>query len=218
MDTDELIAGQRRAILDGDARAAGELARRAIDAGLDLQACIDQGFAAGIQEAGRLFEDGDFFLPELMQSADAMKAAMDVVRPALLEQSGAAPSGPKVVIGTVQGDIHDIGKTLVATMLAAGGFAVVDLGRDVPLAHFADAAEREEARIVALSALLTTTMPGHGKVIELLEQRGLRGGVSVLVGGAPVTQGFAREIGADGFAPNAPEAVLEARRLAASGP
>lgn len=217
MDTKEFFRKQRQAILDGDADVAAELARQAIASGIDLDACIDEGFVAGIREVGRLFEEGEFFLPELMQGADAMKSAMDVLRPELLAKNSDASSGPKVVIGTVQGDIHDIGKTLVATMLEANGFTVIDLGRDVPHADFVDRAEKEEAPLVALSALLTTTMPGHGAVVELLRERGLKDRVSVMVGGAPVTQTFADEIGADGFAPNAVEAVAEARRLTGFG-
>jgi methanogenic corrinoid protein MtbC1 len=148
-----------------------------------------------------------------MQGADAMKAAMDVIRPKLLEAGSAGAGGARVVIGTVQGDIHDIGKTLVATFLEANGFSVVDLGRDVPLADFVETAERENARLVCLSALLTTTMPGHGQVIELLKKKGLKERTAVMVGGAPVTRAFAEQIGADGFAVNAVEAVAEARRL-----
>lgn len=217
MDTKEFFKKQRQAVLDGDADGAAELAREAIATGVDLDACIDEGFVAGIREVGQLFEDGDFFLPELMQGADAMKAAMDVLSPELLEKKGTASIGPKVVIGTVQGDIHDIGKTLVATMLEANGFTVIDLGRDVPLSDFVDKAEQEEAPLVALSALLTTTMPGHGAVVELLRERGLNERISVIVGGAPVTRAFADEIGADGYAPNAVEAVVEARRLTGFG-
>ncbi len=217
MDIQELLGKQRQSVLDGDATAAAELARDAIRAEMDLNACIDEGYAAGIKHVGQLFEDGDYFLPELMQGADAMKAAMDVMRPELLKRASLASEGPKVVIGTVQGDIHDIGKTLVATMLEANGFSIIDLGRDVLLTDFVDTAEREEAPLVALSALLTTTMPGHGKVVELLKERGLRPKISVLVGGAPLNQGFADEIGADGFAPNAVEAVAEARRLTGFG-
>lgn len=217
MDTKEFFKKQRQSILDGDANEAAKLAREAIATGVDLDACIDLGFVAGIREVGQLFEDGDFFLPELMQGADAMKAAMDVLSPELLAQNSDAASGPKVVIGTVQGDIHDIGKTLVATMLEANGFTVIDLGRDVPLTDFVDKAEQEAAPLVALSALLTTTMPGHEAVIKLLQERGLKERTSVMVGGAPVTKSFADEIGADGFAPNAVEAVVEARRLTGFG-
>jgi len=213
MEIKELFRKQAQSVLDGDAKAAAALAGDAVGAGVDLKACIDEGYVAGIHEVGRLWEEGEYFLPDLMQGADAMKAAMDVIRPELLKTGKGAASGPKVVIGTIEGDIHDIGKTLVSTFLEANGFSVIDLGRDVAVEKFADTAAAEEAKLVCLSALLTTTMPGHAKVIEILKERGLKSMVSVLVGGAPVTAGFADEIGADGFAPNAVEAVAVARRL-----
>jgi len=219
MEARELFERQRQAVLDGDAARAAALAREAVSSGADPQACVDRGYVAGIREVGRLFEEGELFLPELMQGADAMKSAMDVLRPELLRaRGGGAASGPAVVIGTVQGDIHDIGKMLVATMLEAHGFRLVDLGSDVPDARFVEAAEREASPLLALSALLTTTMPGQGRVIALLRERGLRDRVRVLVGGAPVTRGYAAEIGADGYAPSAVEAVAEARRLTGLAP
>ncbi len=213
MDVGELCQKQRQVVLDGDARHAADLAREAVSSKVDLRACIDHGYVAGIQEVGRLWEEGEYFLPELMQSAEAMKAAMDVLRPELLKAGGSDGAGPMIVIGTVQGDIHDIGKTLVATFLEANGFNVIDLGRDVPLSEFVDVADREGARLIGLSALLTTTMPGQARVIEILAEKGLRSKVSVMVGGAPVTRAYAESIGADGFAANAVQAVAEARRL-----
>jgi len=213
MNAGELIQKQAQAVIDGEVTTAAALAREAVGAGADLKRCIDEGYVAGIHEVGRLWEEGEYFLPELMQGADAMKAAMDVIRPELLKTGTGAASGPKVVIGTIKGDIHDIGKTLVATFLEANGFSVIDLGRDVAVDRFVDTAEAESATLVCLSALLTTTMPGHGKVVDALKERGLKSMVSVLVGGAPVNTGFADEIGADGFAPNAVEAVSVARRL-----
>ena len=213
MEIQELYRKQAQAVLDGDAKTAAALAGDAVGAGVDLKECIDKGYVAGIHEVGRLWEEGEYFLPELMQGADAMKAAMEVIRPELLKTGAGAASGPKVVIGTIEGDIHDIGKTLVSTFLEANGFSVIDLGRDVAVEKIVDVAETEDAKLVCLSALLTTTMPGHARVIEILKERGLKSMVSVLVGGAPVTAGFADEIGADGFAPNAVEAVAVARRL-----
>jgi corrinoid protein of di/trimethylamine methyltransferase len=213
VDLSDLMARQRKSILDGRAADATALAEQAIAAGVDLRACIEDGYVAGIEEVGRLWAEGEFFLPELMQGADAMKAAMAVLRPALVGADSPADAGPTIVIGTVQGDIHDIGKTLVATFMEANGFRVVDLGRDVPLQAFVDAAERESAPLIGLSALLTTTMPGQRGVVEILEERGLRSRVAVLVGGAPVTRAYAESIGADGYAANAVEAVDEARRL-----
>ena len=216
-DLDDLLARQRRSILDGRAAEAAALAEQAVAAGVDLGTCIEAGYVAGIEEVGRLWAEGEYFLPELMQGADAMRAAMAVLRPALVDAGSTADAGPTIIIGTVQGDIHDIGKTLVATFLEANGFRVVDLGRDVPLEAFVDAAEREAAPLIGLSALLTTTMPGQRGVVELLEERGLRSQVAVLVGGAPVTRAYARSIGADGYAANAVEAVGEARRLVRAG-
>jgi corrinoid protein of di/trimethylamine methyltransferase len=214
MNMQELLTAQKQSILDGDQEAAVRLASEAVEAGADPSRCIEEGYAAGIQEVGRLWEEGEYFLPELVQGADAMKAAMQTLRPALLKDKTDAAPGSKVVIGTIAGDIHDIGKTLVATILEANGFEVIDLGADVPISEFVDRAEAEQARIIGLSALLTTTMSGQGQLIQLLRERGLRDRFSVLVGGAPVTRAYAEEIGADGYAPNAMAALDEARRLA----
>lgn len=216
MDRAELVSMQKQAVLDGDTGKAVELARQAVAAGADLMDCIDQGYVAGIHEVGRLWEEGEYFLPELVQGADAMKAAMDVLRPALLDAGKGTQAEIKVVIGTVEGDIHDIGKTLVATFLEANGFTVIDLGRDVAVNDFVDTALKEDARIIGLSALLTTTMPSQARVIDLLKERGAREKVAVLVGGAPVTRSFMEEIGADAFAANAVEAVVRAKELSGS--
>jgi corrinoid protein of di/trimethylamine methyltransferase len=213
MHIDELLTAQRRAILDGDTPRAVELAQAAIGRGADLRRCIEEGYASGIREVGRLWEEGEYFLPELVQGADAMKAAMQALRPALLKDAQTTMSSARVVIGTIQGDIHDIGKTLVATVLEANGLSVIDLGSDVPVSDFVDRAEAEQARVIGLSALLTTTMSGQQRVIELLEERGLRDRVFVLVGGAPVTRSYAKEIGADAYAANAMDALRETRRL-----
>ncbi len=214
MDKEKLFLKQRQAVLDGRVDEAVAAAREAVTAGVDLNECIEEGYVAGIREVGRLWEEGEYFLPELMQGADAMKAAMGVLRPAFLAVNPGGVSGPKVVIGTVKGDIHDIGKTLVATFLEANGFVVNDLGRDVSAERFVDAVENDGAELVCLSALLTTTMPAQGDVVEMLKEKGLRSTVKVLVGGAPVTRAGAGQIGADGYAANAVSAVAEARRLA----
>ncbi len=213
MDSAGLISKQKQAVLDGSAERAVELAREAVEGGADLMACIDDGYVAGIQEVGRLWEEGEFFLPELVQGADAMKSAMDVLRPALLSRDDGPKTEIKVVIGTVEGDIHDIGKTLVATFLEANGFKVIDLGRDVPVDRFVETVVAEEAQVVGLSALLTTTMPAQARVIELLKERGAKDKTAVLIGGAPVTRSFMEEIGADGFAANAVEAVAKVKEL-----
>lgn len=213
MDFQDLLQRQQQAILAGDTELAVRLAHEALTTGADLLACIDRGFVAGIREVGRLWAEGEYFLPELVQGAEAMKAAMAVLRPELLKLGTEHEQRPQVVLGTVKGDIHDIGKSLVGTVFEANGFEVVDLGRDVTDEVFVEAVEKSGAQILGMSALLTTTMPGQGRVIELLKERGLREGLVVLVGGAPVTRRFADQIGADGYAANAMAALAEARRL-----
>jgi corrinoid protein of di/trimethylamine methyltransferase len=194
-------------VLKGDKTLAGNLASRVLDEGHDILHVIENGFAVGIRKAGTLFEEGEYFLPELAFSAEAMGTAMDVLQPALLESNHEAPSKGVVIIGTIQGDIHDIGKTLVATMLSANGFRVIDLGADVQYSRFVDEARQHERSFVCMSALLTTTMAGQVEVIDRLEKAGLRGTVKVVVGGAPTSASWAEEIGADGHAGNAVEAV-----------
>jgi len=211
---DDLFRRQREAILEGDAEEAVELAHEAVREGVDLSECIEQGYIAGIREVGRLWEEGEYFLPELVQGADAMKAALGILRPLLLESGNAPKKGLRIVMATVEGDIHDIGKTLVCTLMEANGLDVIDLGHDVPTERIVDTAEQEGARIIGLSALLTTTMPAQRRVIELLEKRGLADKVAVMVGGAPVNRAYAKEIGATGFAANAVDALAEAQRIA----
>ena len=213
MDHGELHERQRQAILDGETALAVALAQEAIDIGADLSECVDEGFASGIREVGRLWEEGEYFLPELVQGADAMKAAMAVLRPEFLKDRSDAREEHKVVLGTAAGDIHDIGKALVATILEANGFLVVDLGKDVSNEAFVEAVASEAPAVLGMSALLTTTMPRHGDVIELLSERGLRDDVKVLVGGAPLTRAFAEEIGADDYGANAMEALSVIRKI-----
>ena len=217
MDLSDLLAKQRQTILSGDTERAVELAHEALGTGADVLACIDRGFVAGIREVGRLWAEGEYFLPELVQGAEAMKAALAVLRPELLKLGTAYEQRTRVVLGAVKGDIHDIGKSLVGTVFEANGFEVVDLGRDVPDETFVETVESAGARILGMSALLTTTMSGQRRVIDLLNERGLREGLIVLVGGAPVTRRFADEIGADGYAANAMAALAEARRLMGDG-
>ncbi len=201
----------RQAIIDGDAERSEELAKLTLEKGMPVLEVVDNGFVAGIREVGRLWEEGELFLPELVIGADAMKKAMDILRPALEGGKGEQDRLGHVVIGTIEGDIHDIGKTLVATMLAANGFEVTDLGADVPVAKFVETAEEKGADWIAISALLTTTMPGQKKVIEQLEAKSLRGNVRVMVGGAPCSEEWASEIGADGYAGDAVAAVALAK-------
>lgn len=206
----ELLEGLGRAVLDGDDEAAAGGARAALSAGLAPLETIEQGLVPGIRKAGELWEEGEYFLPELVSSAQAMKAAMEVLQPLLTSAGGGREIG-RVVIGTVHGDIHDIGKTLVGTLLAANGFTVSDEGADVPVERFVARAKELNADLVCASALLTTTMAQQRALVAALKQEGLR--ARVMVGGAPASQEWAREIGADGFADNAVAAVAVARSL-----
>jgi len=213
MDERNLHERQSQAILDGEAELAVELARQAVEMGANLGDCVDHGFAKGIREVGRLWEEGEYFLPELVQGADAMKAAMAILRPEFLKDGIEDRQGSRVLLGTAAGDIHDIGKTLVATILEANGFEVVDLGKDVSNEAFVTAVAELTPAVLGMSALLTTTMPRHGEVIELLRERNLREDVKIVVGGAPLTHRFAEEIGADAYAANAMDALGAVRKL-----
>jgi trimethylamine corrinoid protein len=214
MNKDKLFQEMKKAIVEGDGAGAGRLAGEAVRAGLDLLEVIDKGYVPGIHEVGELWEKGDYFLPELISSAEAMKSAMAVLEPALERSRLHARTGGKVVIGTVEGDIHDIGKNLVAAMLQAGGFEVFDLGADVKLERFVEKAESVGADFICLSALLTTTMINQKRFIALLKEKNLRDRFKVLVGGAPASHRWAEEVGADGYAENAVAAVKLAKSLA----
>jgi len=213
MKKEELFARMAKAIIEGSKAEAEDLAREAIKAKFDLTEVIENGYVPGIQKVGDLWEKGDYFLPELITSAECMKAAMAVLQPELDKAKIKTKSKGKVVIGTIEGDIHDIGKNLVASMLSANGFEVFDLGADVKLERFIQKAEETEADFICLSALLTTTMLGQKKTIEMLREKNLYGKFKVLVGGAPASQKWAEDIGADGYAENAMLAVKVAKRL-----
>jgi corrinoid protein of di/trimethylamine methyltransferase len=213
MNKDDMLAKMAQAIIDGRKEDARSLASEAVAGGLDLLEVIEKGYLPGIREVGELWEKGEYFLPELISSAECMKAAMAVLEPELKKARIDAPVKGRVVIGTIEGDIHDIGKNLVASMMQAHGFDVHDLGADVKLERFIEKAEETAADFVCLSALLTTTMLNQRRFMELVKSRGLAGRFKVLVGGAPVTQRWAFEIGADGYAENAPSAVRLALRL-----
>jgi len=202
-----------QAVLDGDAKAAAALTRQALDNHVDALELINSAMVPAMDEVGRLFEAEEYFVPELLLSARAMKASMELLRP-LLAASGTAPAG-RVAIGTVKGDLHDIGKNLVAALLEGGGFEVFDLGADVAPEKFVAAIQEKGVGIVCLSALLTVTMPSMRATIEALKEAGVRHNVKVMIGGAPVTQQFADEIGADAYGASASAAVLLARRFAA---
>ncbi len=202
-----------QSVINGEVADAIALAKQALDIGMDPLDAINHGFVKGLDEVGNAFGCGDMFLPDLVLAAEAMKGAVAVLEP-VLEQKGAQRQAPGiVVIGTVEGDIHDIGKTLVATMLSASGFLVYDLGVDVPVAKLAEKAREVGANLVGVSSLLTTTMRKQRQVIEALEDLGIRQNVKVMVGGAPVTQSWADEIGADGYSEDAIGAVNLAKSL-----
>jgi corrinoid protein of di/trimethylamine methyltransferase len=206
--------GLYEAILTGDRNAAVEFTRTALDAGVDPQQLVDEQMIPAMDEVGRRFETSEYFVPELLIAARAMKGALELIRP-LLAQRGVEPMG-RVVIGTVKGDQHDIGKGLVAAMLEGAGFDVVDLGVDVSAEKFVDQARQNQADIIAVSSLLTTTMVGMKSVVRAVEEAGLQDQCKVIVGGAPVTQQFADSIGADGYSCNAAGAVALARRMLTS--
>ncbi len=213
MTKNELLSKMSEAIVAGDGAAAEALAADAVAGGLDLLEVIEQGYVPGIQKVGDLWEQGEYFLPELISSAEAMKAAMVRLDPELKRRNIGSHMAGRVVIGTVEGDIHDIGKNLVASMLQAGGFEVHDLGADVALERFIEKAEEVGAALICLSALLTTTMTNQRRLLGLLRDRGLRDKYKVLVGGAPASRKWAEEIGADGYAENAVAAVKLAKSL-----
>jgi len=210
---EELLAAMRASIVDGDQDAAAETARTAVAEGMDPLVAIDDGYVSGLSYVGDSFSKGDMFLPDMMLAARAMKAAMAVLEPELAARSAERRVRGRVVIGTVKGDIHEIGKNLVGMMLSASGFEVHDLGVDVSVDRFIEAAREHGADIVGVSALLTTTMTGQRAVVEGLAAAGLRPGVKVIVGGAPVTRAWAAEIGADGYSEDAMGAVALATTL-----
>jgi corrinoid protein of di/trimethylamine methyltransferase len=202
------------AILTGNAKKAAAVTKAALDEGVQPMDMVTQQMVPAMAEVGKLFECEEYFVPELLLSGRAMKACMELLRP-LLSQQGVEPVG-RVVIGTVKGDLHDIGKNLVACMLEGGGFEVIDLGADVAPDQFVNTVQAKNIKIVALSALLTVTMNSMRTTIQAFRDAGLREKVKIMVGGAPVTQQFADEIGADGFSENASAAVTLARKLVAA--
>jgi len=200
----------KQAVIEGDDKQVTTLTRRALDEGVSAETILNDALIVGMGEVGELFEQGEYFVPELLLSARAMQGAMEVLRP-LLSASSYEPLG-KVVMGTVQGDLHDIGKKLVAMMLEGSGFEVIDLGTDVAPERFVETVEESGAQVVGLSALLTTTLPAMEATVSALREAGPVK-VKVMIGGAPVTSAFASSIGADGYAPDASSAVALARRL-----
>jgi len=213
IEKDKILQELNRAIVRGEIETARCLAERTLKSGFLPLATIQKSCLPAIEEVGRLWEVGDYFLPELIAGAEAMKAAMSVLQVALKDSGQTLESSGKVVIGTVEGDIHDIGKNLVASMLRATGFEVIDLGADVKLEKFIEIALREKAEVIALSALLTTTMLNQKRFVGLLVNQNLRQEFKVIVGGAPVSERWAREIGADGYGESAVQAVELVREI-----
>lgn len=209
----EFLQSLTRSVADGEPAEAEALARQALARGIDPLTALQAGFVPGMDEVGRAFGCGEMFLPDLVRAGAAMKAAVRVLEPALLRSGTALDSAGVVVLGTVQGDVHEIGKSLVGTMLTASGFAVHDLGVDVTPEKFVAKAQEVGAGIVGISSLLTTTMVNQRRVIEAMSQAGLRPRVKVLVGGAPVSAAWAKEIGADGYSQDAFGAVQMAKAV-----
>ncbi len=211
MDAD--FAAMRQSVVDGAPESAAVLAKQGVACGVHPLEIIDNGFVPGMTAVGELFAKHQMFLPDMLASAEAMKAAMAVLEPELKRQGEERPVAGTVVLGTTKGDIHEIGKTLVGTLLTANGFKVHDLGVDISCEQFVDKARESSADIVGVSALLTTTMRGQRSVVDALDQAGLRPSLKIIVGGAPVTRRWAEEIGADGYAKDAISAVALVKSL-----
>lgn len=215
MEKKELYKKINDAILHGDKETAVQAAEESLKMNLEPTKTIQEAYTPAIQKVGILWEEGEYFLPELVMSAEAMKAAMAILKPEIEKRQEIIPQAGTVVIGTIEGDIHDIGKSLVAALFSAAGFKVFDLGFDVPVDEFVRQAQEKKADIIGISALLTTTMIGQKKVIQALKKAGQRELYKVLVGGAPVSKKWAEEIGADAAPMGAVEAVRVARALIA---
>ncbi len=211
--SEKLFKEMAQSVINGEEEEAGALAQQALDQGVDPLDAINEGYTPGMDVVGELFSTGEYFLPDLILGGEAMKTALAVLEPALKAAGQKREVLGIIVLGTVKGDIHEIGKSLVGTMLSANGFEVFDLGIDVESEEFVAKAREYNADIVALSALLTTTMLQQRDVVEHLAEAGLRERVKVMVGGSPVTRGWADQIGADGFAEDAAMSVGEAKRL-----
>ena len=200
------------AVVELDEDRTKQLAQQVIDLGFDAWSAVELGLVAGMDRAGKLFDEEEYFIPELLIASDAMYAGLDILRPHIPKQDEGERK-VRVVIGVIEGDTHDIGKNLVRIMLDVAGFEVIDLGRDVPPQTFVDRAKEVGARIIAIASLMTTTMDGMAEVVRILEAEKIRDQFKVIVGGAPISQGFAKRIGADGYASRAPAAVQLAKRL-----
>ncbi len=211
----DLLKQLALALQNGDHQQSGELTAKAIADGIPPKQILDDGLIAGMQVVGERFAVREIFLPEVLLAARAMYAGLDQLKPLLM--AGDLPSAGKVVIGTVQGDLHDLGKNLVVIMLKGAGYEVIDLGKDVSAEQFVEAAHKEQAAVIGMSALLTTTMPVMKQVVDLLNEKGWGGSIKTIVGGAPVTDEWAREIGADAYAYDATKAVQSIKELVGTG-
>ena len=207
----ELHQGLFDAVVDMDEDLAAELARQVIDEGYDAYAAIEEGLARGMDKVGELYEQEEYFIPELLLCSDAMYAGIEILKPHIVREERRERHA--VVIGVVEGDTHDIGKNLVKIMLESAGFEVIDLGRDIKPQAFLEAAEENGAEIIALSTLMTTAMPAMKEVIDLLEEKQQREKFKVVIGGGPISQSFANKIHADAYAVNAAEAARIAKEL-----
>jgi trimethylamine corrinoid protein len=212
MTENEMFEKAQEAIEKGDTDTAAQLAKQGLEADIDGIELLNKGFIPGINKVGDLFGEGQLFLPELILSANAMQGVIEIIN-ASLEKKGKKQERGKVVIGTVEGDLHDIGKTIVVSLLKANGFEVKDLGRDVPLDRFIEEAEAFGANVIGTSALLTTTMTVQKELEEQLKEKGLKGKYKTIVGGAPVTERWAKRIGADAYAADATDGVRKIKEL-----
>ena len=212
---EQLLRDLSDSVVEMDEEKAVEVSHAALQNGIDAYEAIDKGLADGMERAGQLFEQEEYFVPELLICSDAMYAGLDILKPHL-KASGDGEK-QKLVIGVIEGDTHDIGKNLVKIMVETSGFEIIDLGRDIPPRQFVDKAIEVGAAVIGISTLMTTTMDGMREVVRLLEAEQVRERFKVMVGGGPISQSFADRIGADGYAVNAAEAVRVARQLVGSG-
>jgi dimethylamine corrinoid protein len=211
MDNLKIYEELANAVVEMDEDLVEELSNKVIEDGIDAFEAIDKGLSVGMERAGRLFEEEEYFVPELLMCADAMNIGVDILKPHIkTEDTGIRK---KIVIGVIEGDTHDIGKNLVKLMLETSGFELIDLGRDVPAQKFVDEAVANDAQSIMVSSLMTTTMDAMADVVTLLDEKGLKGKILYFVGGGPVSQGFANKIGADGYSKNAADAVRLCKEL-----